>query len=225
MLKNRSCHFSDPSKYEKLRENARYSVISCEQVAQAWLIEFCRLRRKLPVNYGRLDELSKKYASTWDPISWAIAYESSPSSISLLSSTKLARASSIEKMKQVAPQTQGIKLTQLQKGPTSSSSATQSNMVGARRVDKHGLVPVRIRFCPRPGIRPHAVAVSGSFDDWQIRRPMIWDNALQAFSIAFALRPGHYTYKLIVDGDWTLNSDTLAEKDLNGNLNNILIVE
>lgn len=74
-------------------------------------------------------------------------------------------------------------------------------------------------------MRPHAVAVSGSFDNWQVRRPMTWDNGIQAFSISLALRPGRYVYKLIVDGDWTLNPEAPIEKDVNGNVNNVFTAE
>lgn len=69
------------------------------------------------------------------------------------------------------------------------------------------------------------MAVSGSFDDWKIRRPMVWDNALQAFSLNLGLRPGRYTYKLIVDGDWIVNHEDASEKDAQGNVNNMLVVE
>lgn len=66
----------DNTKYQKLRENALSSVISCEQVAQAWLGEFCRLRRKLPVNAGRVEELATKYASSFDPMAGAAHFDS-----------------------------------------------------------------------------------------------------------------------------------------------------
>lgn len=88
-------------------------------------------------------------------------------------------------------------------------------------------IPTRIRYWPRVLLsRPRSVAVSGSFDDWQIRHPMLWDNAVQGFTTTLALKPGKYYYKLVVDGTWTLNPDVAVEPDpASGILNNILLVE
>lgn len=207
---------SDPLKYQKLRENAKYSVISCEQVAQAWLIEFCRLRRKLPVNYARLDELSKKYSQTWDPLNWNATYTSGSIDV------PLRRSSVANSLNEVKPLQDNRKPNE---GNTQGSSGTSGSMTRRSKTEKPGLVPVRIRFCPKSGNHPRVVLVSGSFDGWQVRRPLVWDNALQAFSINFALRPGRYVYKLMVDGNWTLNPDGLSEQDLSGNSNNLLLVE
>lgn len=220
---------SDPHKYAKLRENAKYSVISCEQVAQAWLIEFCRLRRKLPVNYSRLDELSKKYASTWDPVKWIRTHGMSPTVTSLSPSREVS--SSRRKVPSEPKATVDVALSEhLTEQPHlaplgSKVSVTGAPTNGVQRPEKPELMPVRIRFCHKREMRPRAVAVSGSFDEWQVRRPMAWDNALQAFSISMALHPGRYVYKLIVDGDWTLNPEAVAERDSSGNVNNILLVE
>lgn len=208
---------SDPVKYHKLRENAKYSVISCEQVAQAWLIEYCRLRRKLPVNYGRLEDLSKKYAQLWEPLAWARAHDSSATASSPFTSPiQISRKASITEPPAALPRIDGPVRTE---GPIRAAEGR------AKPSETPGLVPVKIRYTPKLGIRPRAVAVSGSFDDWQVRRPMSWDNALQAFSINMAVRPGRYVYKLIVDGDWTLNPDAQADKDASGNLNNVLKVD
>ncbi|OEH78134.1 hypothetical protein cyc_02046 [Cyclospora cayetanensis] len=75
--------------------------------------------------------------------------------------------------------------------------------------------------------RPRSVAVAGSFDDWRVRRPLAWDNAVQAFAISLALPPGEYvyTYKLVVDGEWVCCHGSPTALDTGGNENNILTVE
>eukprot|EP00918_Siedleckia_nematoides_P007136 GHVU01015478.1.p4 GENE.GHVU01015478.1~~GHVU01015478.1.p4 ORF type:complete len:113 (-),score=18.39 GHVU01015478.1:14-352(-) len=88
-------------------------------------------------------------------------------------------------------------------------------------------LPVRIKYTPPSGPgrgRPRDVAVSGSFDDWRVRRPMRWENSRQLFSISVALPPGRYLYKLIVDGDWVCDPGEKMEQDSGGNLNNLLVV-
>lgn len=87
-----------------------------------------------------------------------------------------------------------------------------------------GPTPVRVKFVPPPGTRPRSVAVSGSFDDWRVRRPLSWDNAMQAFTATLALPTGRHIFKFIVDGDWVCCADMPIEKDSAGIMNNVLVV-
>eukprot|EP01054_Gregarina_sp_Poly1_P010510 Gregarina_sp_Poly_1__10509@NODE_771_length_6345_cov_302_800414_g302_i1_p1_GENE_NODE_771_length_6345_cov_302_800414_g302_i1NODE_771_length_6345_cov_302_800414_g302_i1_p1_ORF_typecomplete_len1506_score271_50Glyco_transf_5/PF08323_11/2_1e35Glycos_transf_1/PF00534_20/2_6e21AMPK1_CBM/PF16561_5/1_8e20Glyco_trans_1_4/PF13692_6/1_4e09Alphaamylase/PF00128_24/3_8e05Glyco_trans_4_4/PF13579_6/0_022Glyco_trans_4_4/PF13579_6/9_5e03Glyco_transf_4/PF13439_6/9_8e03Glyco_transf_4/PF13439_6/0_029Melibiase/PF02065_ len=87
-----------------------------------------------------------------------------------------------------------------------------------------GPTPVRVKFVPSPGTRPRSVAVSGSFDDWRVRRPLTWDNSMQAFSATLALPSGRHIFKFIVDGDWVCCPEMPSEKDSAGILNNVLVV-
>lgn len=46
--------YLDPAKIARLRNNCRESVVSCEESATAWLGEFCRLRKRIPVNPAKV---------------------------------------------------------------------------------------------------------------------------------------------------------------------------
>eukprot|EP01056_Protomagalhaensia_sp_Gyna25_P000299 Protomagalhaensia_sp_Gyna_25__298@NODE_113_length_5155_cov_105_540070_g89_i0_p2_GENE_NODE_113_length_5155_cov_105_540070_g89_i0NODE_113_length_5155_cov_105_540070_g89_i0_p2_ORF_typecomplete_len545_score69_55AMPK1_CBM/PF16561_5/9_1e21Glycos_transf_1/PF00534_20/8_1e21Glyco_transf_5/PF08323_11/3e20Glyco_trans_1_4/PF13692_6/8_9e03Glyco_trans_1_4/PF13692_6/2_5e10Glyco_trans_4_4/PF13579_6/0_0016Glyco_trans_4_4/PF13579_6/1_2e04Glyco_trans_4_4/PF13579_6/1_5e03Glyco_transf_4/PF13439_6/0_11Glycogen_syn/PF len=97
-------------------------------------------------------------------------------------------------------------------------------MVEKKSGAREGPSPVRVRYVPSTGSRPRSVAVSGSFDGWRVRRPLTWDNSLQAFVATLALPSGRYIFKFIVDGDWVCCSDLPCEKDSSGIMNNVLVV-
>jgi len=68
------------------------------------------------------------------------------------------------------------------------------------------------------------VTVAGSFNDWQpFYTLMNPENG--EWVVKLNLAPGKYTYKLVVDGNWTLDPEnTEKEDDGNGNTNSVLIV-
>ncbi|XP_026192579.1 uncharacterized protein LOC34618951, partial [Cyclospora cayetanensis] len=109
----------------------------------------------------------------------------------------------------------------------SSTEEKASHKAASHKPTAHKkLLPSTIRYIPPQGKpRPRSVAVAGSFDDWRVRRPLAWDNAVQAFAISLALPPGEYTYKLVVDGEWVCCHGSPTALDTGGNENNILTVE
>eukprot|EP01069_Polyplicarium_translucidae_P007222 Polyplicarium_translucidae@DN3074_c0_g2_i3.p4 len=80
------------------------------------------------------------------------------------------------------------------------------------------------RICFSPPYRPRTVALSGSFDNWCVRRPMVWENSTQEFAISLTLPRGRHLYKLIVDGDWMLNPGKPKELDSSHVENNVIYV-
>ncbi|CDJ67992.1 glycogen synthase, putative, partial [Eimeria necatrix] len=119
----------------------------------------------------------------------------------------------------------------LSSSSSSSSRRSSTDTAASHKPASHTnrpkkLLPSTIRYMPPQGKpRPRSVAVAGSFDDWRVRRPLTWDNAIQAFAISLALPPGEYTYKLVVDGEWVCCHDSPTARDPGGNENNILVVE
>jgi 1,4-alpha-glucan branching enzyme len=69
-----------------------------------------------------------------------------------------------------------------------------------------------------------AVAVAGSFNDWDPRRTPMRKNAAGAWTTTVALAPGHYEYRFVVDGKWI--SDPKAPSVINpfGATNSVLDV-
>lgn len=85
---------------------------------------------------------------------------------------------------------------------------------------------VKMKFIPRcGGSRPRSVAVCGSYDNWVVRRPLAWDNGLDAFSAMVPMPSGKHMFKFIVDGVWQTSSDYEVAKDQNGILNNVIVVD
>ncbi|PFH35371.1 hypothetical protein BESB_062580 [Besnoitia besnoiti] len=285
--------FSDRAKYEQLRLNARASVVSCEESARAWLGEFARLRKKIPVNEKRVQEIFHSLPE-WSEASWRQRRAANAREASLFRSSIAAASAPAAAPKPAA----GTVIDSLPRGPVPTSpfppatllellqlserrafaegsreraahepdvetaaapeegslaGAAEAAGAGAKRESAgdareagggdrsnaglqraHGsalrpqstlLIPCRIKYTPEPGKpRPRTVAVAGSFDDWHVRRPLVWDNALQAFVISLALRPGKYFYKLVVDGEWVCVADAPKHRDASGNENNLLHV-
>ena len=83
-----------------------------------------------------------------------------------------------------------------------------------------GNTTFRLRGYPDADI----VALAGSFNNWN-QSQLICARQANEWVCRTDLYPGRYTYKFIVDGNWTLdpaNPDT--EADAAGNINNVLIV-
>eukprot|EP00923_Selenidium_pygospionis_P040362 GHVN01069757.1.p1 GENE.GHVN01069757.1~~GHVN01069757.1.p1 ORF type:complete len:1141 (+),score=138.42 GHVN01069757.1:362-3424(+) len=289
--------YGDGNKYLVLRKNAERSVVSCEEVAGAWLSEFCRLRRKLAANPEKVVSLALSLPP-WSFEKWKLRR---PEGKDVKSAFNAVAGDTHCETGKVTPH--GTRVTQKHIGPIlsgppgaalhqppgssifawmasaggqstppvetqplppkakptlseriaqmaeSAATVTQQSVVagdrgiqtqpggpqpsmelgGATMQAGHRgvLQPIKVIFTPdqQGRGRPRKVAVAGSFDDWRVRRPLTWDNALQSFSASFALTPGRYTYKLIVDGNWMCNPDCEIAKDHMGNENNVLNVK
>jgi len=82
-----------------------------------------------------------------------------------------------------------------------------------------GLLPITIRWT-EPASN---VLLAGSFTDWQEQVPMNRGLDGSWFYVKY-LPPGRYEYKFVVDGSWRYATDQPTVKDMNGNVNNLLIV-
>ena len=71
------------------------------------------------------------------------------------------------------------------------------------------------RFVPAKGQSPHAVQVSGEWNNWASPGVALAADGSGGFQVEVALSPGLIAYKLIVDGTWQLVDATLnATKDV-----------
>ncbi|PHJ19571.1 glycogen synthase [Cystoisospora suis] len=271
--------FGDRSKYEQLRLNARASVVSCEESARAWLGEFARLRKKIPVNEKRVDEIFRSLPP-WSEAEWRRQrlsesskftekerhLSSSSSSFPLhhpLNLLEMLHRNEVRRRyhpSHLEEDTWGVhtlkkgggggrrgKGTRRGASSVTQGDPSQSDYFLDREEEEDGAeeeedenerylseeqhsnsrtapgaggggkgrslrdgggagrsqkeeeeedsraigVPCRITYVPLIGKpRPRSVAVAGTFDDWRVRRPLAWNNALQAFATSLALRPG-----------------------------------
>ena len=73
-------------------------------------------------------------------------------------------------------------------------------------------------------IKPKSVLISGSFDSWKIKHPLIYDISKDIWNITLHLKQGKYHYKYIIDGNWQINPNEKSEKGENGIINNYIII-
>jgi starch synthase len=69
--------------------------------------------------------------------------------------------------------------------------------------------------------RPGSISVTGSFDGWKNKIPMIFDEMKNYWYANVSVPKGRCYYKFIVDGEWRCNPKEGMETDLSGNTNNV----
>ena len=72
--------------------------------------------------------------------------------------------------------------------------------------------------------RPKSVLISGSFDGWNKKHPLIYDETKDIWIITINLNKGKYYYKYIIDGNWEINPNEKSEKGEDGIINNYIII-
>ena len=72
--------------------------------------------------------------------------------------------------------------------------------------------------------KPKSVLISGSFDNWSKKHPLIYDISNNTWNISLNLKPGKHYYKYIIDGNWQINIKEKTEKDEKGIINNYIII-
>ena len=68
------------------------------------------------------------------------------------------------------------------------------------------------------------VVLSGSFNNWD-RQAITFTRYLNSWTCSVDLPPGKHFYKIIIDGQWTLDpTNDLTQIDGKGNLNSVVLV-
>ena len=88
-------------------------------------------------------------------------------------------------------------------------------------VDGDIRIPMTFSYQPE-GERPQSVQICGSFDKWQVRHPLKWDDVSMKFTVTLKLKRGKYFYKYIVDGKWVVNNKEQTYQESDGIVNNML---
>ena len=89
-------------------------------------------------------------------------------------------------------------------------------------VKQAGSVVVFSVYCPNASI----VQVAGDFNNWQPKQTQMKKASEKGYwETRFALRPGRYCYRFVVDGKWQHDpSNANTEPNPYGELNSVLIV-
>ena len=72
--------------------------------------------------------------------------------------------------------------------------------------------------------RPNSVLISGSFDKWQVKHPLVYDSIQDKWHISLRLKKGKHYFKFIIDGIWRINPNELKERGNDGIINNYVII-
>jgi glycogen synthase len=204
--------WGDRAGYDRLRKNCEKSVISCEMVAEAWLKEFYRMHGKV---FVKLDDMDRVIAELDDWVPGDMdegKYASEPESEGPTSSEEDMDASTEDFF--------------------SSSGISVATPASMRSMSRESSVPgilrrsVRVTFKPKLNMEvPRSVLLAGSFDQWASRIPLRWDKVTRVFYVDIRVPQGKWRIKLIVDGAWMCIDDYPTEKDLDGNVNNVIHVD
>ena len=103
--------------------------------------------------------------------------------------------------------------------------------VGKGQEREEGVIPIAVRnpgdheFVYRPGGKATKVFVAGSFNGWSKEATPMMADEKGAFRAAVALKPGSYSYKFVVDGEWTPDKENpKQEPDGFGGMNSLLAI-
>ena len=89
-----------------------------------------------------------------------------------------------------------------EKNPSNLPSVAPMSIV----VDNAIRIPITFAFDVNIGEkRPNSVLVCGSFDNWQVRRPLSFDPVKSQWTVTLKIKRGKYYYKYIKDGEWVVN--------------------
>ena len=187
--------YKDPGHYGKLRANASKAVMDGATVSRAWNREFYRLKNKLYYEPIERKQFNNKLRS----VPWTSAdYDLS------LPANKIKKSA----------------IKRSPSGTLLQDSVFAQRVVPSEDAKRH----VLFRY-QAPGLRLKSVQLTGSFDNWQIRHPLIFDHTGHMWHVTLQLSRGSYSYKFVVDGvHWVVSYDHPTDKDSSGNTNNVMVV-
>mmetsp|Transcript_22796 Transcript_22796/g.22534 ORF Transcript_22796/g.22534 Transcript_22796/m.22534 type:complete len:1013 (+) Transcript_22796:2043-5081(+) len=181
--------------YSALRIKAFEAVVDGERVSRAWNKEFYRLKQKIYFEINVRREVSNQLKN----VNWSNNDYNPAIPENQVKKRSLKRSPS------------GILLEQ-----AASMKRPQPESEDAKR---------HILFRYQTPLKVKTVQLTGSFDRWQIRHPMLYDHAKGFWHITLQVPKGSYFYKFVVDGNvWVHSYDHPTVKDDQGNINNLLEV-
>jgi len=198
--------FRNKPKYLKLRQNAFTSTMDGERVSKAWLSEFFRLRRKVFSDERVVQETLLKI-KVWSPQS----YQPIHTFEELFGLDKKLQKPMVD-IDEGAEEEKEI-----------DHDANTNSRAVLKEVEEEEERYHHIFLMPNKGPRYQQVQLCGSFDNWQIRHAMTYDQQNNQWFIILHLKKGKYSYKYIINGNqWVINDKENKEKDAAGNVNNVV---
>ena len=194
--------FANKEKYEQCRKNAFDSAIDVATVSRAWCREFYRLKNKIFFNTKE-------------------AFETK------LQPGELEQAAN--ELKNLQPNEAYV----LGRKETEEFAKKQAEMLSSKNVQMFTIAPpsvivdgeirIPITFSYQPeGQRPQSVQICGSFDKWQVRHPLKYDDVAQKYTVTLKVKRGKYFYKYIIDGNWVVNPKEQTYQESDGIVNNMI---
>jgi hypothetical protein len=191
--------YRNKAKYERLRVNAFAATMPGETVSKAWLEEFFRLKGKLYFDFNDYQKQCTKIEE-WD----ATKYE--PLNIfGQIFGFEFSKLYELDDINFGAEQT-----------VTTKTVESEFDKLHRLRIAKtfimHNLGP-----------RYDKVQICGSFDNWEKRHNMRFDNVTSQWFVSLQLAKGEYFYKYVLnETTWVVNNEERQCRDKAGNINNFI---
>ena len=212
--------FGNKEHYQKIRKNASESVIDISEVSLAWCKEFYRLRGK--VFFNAKDILYREENSE---LSMSVSMSASSEEINE-ERDRIQRANEFLETvdeyfinKYIFKKDDDESYYDVEKNPSNLPGVAPMSVV----VDGAIRIPITFAFDINYGEkRANSLQVCGSFDNWQVRRPMNFDPVKSQWTVTLKIKRGKYFYKYIKDGEWVVNPKEEIFVEENGIVNNIV---
>ena len=204
---------ADKPGYLRLRENAFKSVITCEMVARAWLMEFYRMHGKVFIDHAQVTALEGRLPEF-------VVEDLQPPVLEEFDSSESEGDDVLEEIQRHPSLNRETSLSQISRASSSPRLRQSASTSGIARKS--------IRIFYKPSLtseKPRSVLLAGSFDQWASRIPLKWEQSTRSFFVDIRFPLGKWLVKLVVDGRWICAPDLPTEKGLDGHMNNVVLVD
>ena len=209
--------FGNKEHYQIIRKNASNSVIDVTDVCKAWCKEFYRLKGKVFFNNkGNLEDSSS--------FSMSVSSEE-------INEDKENTKKALEFLENVDEYFCNNYIFKKEDDVSLYDNQRNNNLnlpnlaPTSIVVDDSIRIPITFIFDGNYyQERINSVQVCGSFDNWQVRRPLNFDPVKNLWNVTLKIKKGKYFYKYIKDGEWVVNHKEDIFKEDNGIVNNVVVL-
>ena len=202
--------FKNKEKYEICKRNAYNSAIDVADVSRAWCKEFYRLKNKIFFNYRKVKNTDLSSLNNFN-------FESSNNSDNV---QFIDNGGNYNYNNNLRNNNDRSNLNIIKKEAQNKTNKIM-NIMNIHEIEPKKLYDFNYKFQNQ---RPNSVLISGSFDKWQVKHPLVYDSIQDKWHISLRLKKGKHYFKFIIDGIWRINPNELKERGNDGIINNYVII-
>ena len=195
--------FNIKEKYVKCRKNAFNSVVDSIDFARAWTREFYRLKGKM---YFNIKDINNNEKINVPKEFFRISDKIEPVEEKIYLNKKIMSNSN---------------LRTIDKNNNNTNTNTNSNNNNNELIINGFAYKTFVFSGECFDKKPESIQVCGSFSNWRIRHPMIYDEMRNYWFCKVNVGKGKIYYKYVVDGEWRINPKEATETANDGMINNV----